>query len=206
MKTWDKFLKDVLPKVSGCPEVLAEHAIKRAAQEFFDTTRVWRLWLPAITTADQITDYALPLESRAELVRLETATLDGCEINVLAAEDLPRDWKTYPDTMAACVHTTDRKTIVLLPRPAADRTLLVEASMRPAEDSLGIEDDLFSLFVLPIAHGAIAILKEDIGTSYADAGGATYWRGQFNDAMVSHEFRRSQGYSSQRRPRRARFM
>lgn len=201
MKAWSLFLKDVMPHVPGCPEPVAEHAIRRAAQEFFEATRVWRLWLTETETEDAQTDYSLFLETKSELVRLERATLDGRDIEVRTEDDLPADWKTYPTQVGTGVHTSDRKTVVVLPPPAAGLVLLIEASLKPSNDALGIEAHLFEQYVTQIACGAVAALKEHAGKTYSDATGSLIWRARFDNHMSAADFKRYRGFSSAR-PRR----
>ncbi|MBX3653197.1 MAG: hypothetical protein KF686_03365 [Ramlibacter sp.] len=204
MKTWDKFLKDVLPKVPGCPEPVAEHALLRAAQEFLDTTRLWKRWLDPVVTREGVMEYDLELEPSSELVRLERATLDGRPITCLAQDELPTDWQTYPNTVCDCVHTVNGRTLILLPPSAGDLSLSIEASLKPADGATGIEDELFARYLLPIAHGAVSLLKEDTTTSYGDPAGAMRFRGLFDEAMTVNEFRRARGFSNTEPRRRAR--
>jgi hypothetical protein len=202
MKTWSSFLKDVLVHVPGCPEVVAEHAVLRAAQEFFETTRVWKTWLYDITTIADITEYPLIMEPKADLVRLERATLNGRPIRVRSVDELPEDWRTYQEGIEDGVHTIDRETLVLLPAQEADMVLKVEASMKPSHVATGVEDHFFDHYCRQIAAGAVAELKNHTGKSYSDPVGAANWRLDFDHHMGVTDFQRMRGYSSTRaRPR-----
>lgn len=198
MKAWSAFLPDVLQHVPGCPDPVAEHALLRAAQEFFETTRLWRLWLPDVTTVADQTNYILFLEPKSELVRLERATLNGRPIRTRTQDDLPADWQTYTQGIEDGVHTPDRKTLILLPAQDDDLVLKVEASMKPSNTATGIETDLFDQYVLQIAAGAVAMLKEHEDKSYSDAAGAATWRGKFDSHMGVADFQRFRGFSSAR--------
>lgn len=202
MKTWDQFLKDVLVHVPGCPEPVAEHAVLRAAQEFFEATHLWRLWLADdIVTVADATDYEPFPDFQTEIARIESAVLDGREIAVRSADELPADWRDNPQSVCTGVHTTDRKTIVLLPPQAAGLALKLELSLKPSNSALGIADELFAQYVRPIAAGAVALLKEHTGKSYSDGTGSLIWRVRFEDQMAGADFRRHRGFSSAR-PRR----
>lgn len=203
MKTWSLFLKDVLVHVPGCPEVVAEHALLRAAQEFFETTRLWRLWVEEdmVTEAD-VTEYEPFLDSKTEIVRLETAVLDGRPIEVRSVDDLPVDWRENPQGLCTGVHiANDRKTIVLLPPQAEGLALNVELSMKPSETALGVDDVFYAQFVRQIAAGAVCMLKEHTDKSYSDPNGALAWRARFDSHMATADFQRHRGFSSAR-PRR----
>jgi hypothetical protein len=201
MKTWDKFLKDVLPWTPGCPEPIAEHAVLRAAQEYLEGTRIWKLWLPDITTEAERTEYDLDLEPASELVRLERATLNGRPIRVRSVDELPEDWRTYTSGIEDGVHTLDGRTMVLLPAQAADMVVKVEASMRPSDSATGVEDFIFNRYCAQIATGAVAALKGHTDKSYSDLAGAGLWRERFEGHMGISDFQRFRGFSSAR-PRR----
>lgn len=199
MKTWDQFFPDILVHVPGCPDPTVEHAVLRAAQEFLDTTRVWKIWLDDTATVADQTEYFLPLESNSELVRLERATLDGRQIDVRAEEDLPADWRSYPNTLSTGVHSTDRKTMVLLPAQQSGLVLMVQASLKPSETATGVENDLFDLYREAISAGAVARLKDEVDKPYTDGVGAQKWRGRFEGHMNTTSLRRARGFSSFRR-------
>lgn len=203
IKTWSNFLKDVLVHVTGCPEPVAEFALLRAAQNFFEATHLWTEWLPDLTTDGQCTVFGLALESKSELVRLERAVLDGRPIDVRTEEMLPADWRQNPQCLRTGVHTPDRKTIVLLPVATPDLALSVQASMKPANSATGIEQNLFDQYVREIAAGAIADLKGHAEKSYSDPNGAILWQGRFNSYKFAADFQRFRGHSSARPRRRA---
>ncbi|MEO8021072.1 hypothetical protein [Polaromonas sp.] len=203
MKTWDQFFRDVLPDVPGCPEPVAEHAILRAAQEFFQRSRAWHLWLDDITTRGEISAYDLNLEPNSELVRLEGATLDGEIISLSRIEDMPSNWRTQSSGMRTCVFTTDSKTVQLLPIKAADMKLSIRASLKPSNNAPGIADDLFDLYVETIAMGAKSRLMAQPGKDYSNMAGADAWGGQFRDAVDTIKSRLWRGNAATRTRSRA---
>jgi hypothetical protein len=136
--------------------------------------------------------------ARSELVRLERATLNGRPIRVRTVDELPADWKTYTNGIEDGVHTSDRKTLVLLPAQAADLVVKVEASMKPSNAATGVEDYLFDQYVVQIAAGAVAALKEHADKTYSDQTGAMVWRGKFEHHMGVADYQRHRGFSSAR--------
>ena len=202
MKTWDQFLRDVLPDVTGCPEPVAEHAIMRAAQEFCMGSRAWRVWLDPVTTRENVTEYDIELEPSSLLARVENATLDGRIIDALAVEDLRPDWKTYSNTLSTCVFTQDGKTVTLLPQQTAGMKLLIEASLKPAENAPGVEDFIYEQYVEIIAMGAKARLMRQANKPYTDFAQALALRSDFEGLTTSAGIRRMRGMTSTRsRPR-----
>lgn len=205
MRAWEEFMPDVLPEVPGCPEIEAEHAIKRAAQEFFKTTHVWRLWLDDVTTlADEI-EYDIELEPESNLVRTMRATLDGREILCTTTAALPADWKTNTSGIRDCIHTVDRTTLILLPPPAADLILKVEASLSPSDHAGGVDDTVFDNHAEDIARGALARLMTKTGRPFTNPFAGQAKRKEFEDAMNVLAIQVQRGFSSTLPRARGRF-
>ena len=198
MKTWDQFLRDVMPYVPGCPEPVAEHALLRAAQDFCAGTQVWKIWLDDITTVADVLEYDLNLELRSELVRLERATLDGRPVVVTTEEVLPVDWKTSTAGIGTCIFTVDRKTITLLPAQTADLVLKVQACLKPSDTAEGVENFIFDQYARQIACGAKASLMMQPGKTYSNPGEGASLEAEFNGAIGGVGFQRWRGFSSAR--------
>lgn len=195
MKTWDSFYPDVLPSVMGCPDPVMNHALLRAAQEFFRRTHVWTLWLDTIRTAGRA-EYDIPLEDNTELVKLQRATLQGRQIAVIAPETLPADWKTSPSGLRSCVFTRDRKVLTLLPITSTAELLRIEASLQPSNSATGIPDEFFDLYVEAIAHGAKARIQRLAGTAFYNPQYAMDCEEMFKQAIGSIAIQQYRAFSS----------
>jgi hypothetical protein len=51
MSLWSAWLPDVVPHLPECPIPVIEHELRRAAQLFFEGSRAWRIYVPAIAVA-----------------------------------------------------------------------------------------------------------------------------------------------------------
>lgn len=152
MKPWSAFLKDVRPQVPGTPEPILEHALLRAAQTFCTETRAWKVELDPTLTVDGQLDYDINLD-RAELVRLEAATLNGNAYTV---------WRQGSDTVGdRYVFSPDGKTIEFTEQPEAGLPLVLTCSLKPSNDAIGVDDAIYDRYVAVIAAGAVAALKND---------------------------------------------
>jgi hypothetical protein len=169
MKTFEKFLPDVLPMVPGCPEPVAELAIKRAAQRFCELTRAWRVTLDAVTLSAGEDTYDLPLPDRSELVRIESARLADRDIAVAT----PNGERSRFESYLSC---DDGRTLVMNPLPAAALDLRLIVTAKPSNEALGVEDFIYGRYAPIIAMGAIGLLKQHPAKTYTDpAGGAGQW-------------------------------
>ncbi|WP_213956345.1 hypothetical protein [Variovorax sp. dw_954] len=158
MKTWSAFLPDVRPKAPGIPESIAEHAVLRAAQDFCDQTRVWQLELDPVTTQDGVLEYDIELGTGTELVRLESATLNGEPYAVWRKEGVACD---------SYVNTPDGKTIEFSRPVEAGAVLVLRCSVKPGNRAAGIADAIYDRYVGDIALLAVAELKDDEGKRQA---------------------------------------
>lgn len=152
MTPWSAFLPDVLPFVPGTSEPMAEHAIRRAAQEFCRLTRVWRVELPAITTAAADLSYPLALTDTT-LVRLESAMLDAEPLAVWRDGDA--------ESVGRFAYTNDGQSVVLSFDPGAGRQLSLVVTVQPSHTAAGLDDFLHGMYAEVIAHGAIARIGGD---------------------------------------------
>lgn len=196
MKAWSQFFPDVLPEVAGCTDPMLERALLRAAQDFCAGTHVWKLWLSDTVTALGVIDYDIEFESNSELVRLERATLDGRRIGVTVEKNLPDDWTSNSAGIAPCVFTPDRKTLTLLPPPAAGLVLRVEATLKPSNNATGVEDFIFDQYVDEIAMGALARLMQKSGMPFTNPAKGTELETKFKHEMARIGFQADRGHSS----------
>lgn len=153
MKAWELFFPDVLPSAPGMSEPMVEHHIRRAAQEFCQRTRAWRVDLAPITTLDGVAGYALPLLTLSELVRMEHATLNAQDLAV---------WRGGDASCTRYIYTPDGKTVSFNTLPGAGLPLVVTASVKPGNAATGVEDFLYDRYAECIAQGAVARLTGDM--------------------------------------------
>ncbi len=158
-KAWSTWLPDVLPHVPGCPVLVAEHEIKRAAQIFFEKSRAWHALtaLLPVTAGQATVTIALP-DAGTELVRVEAGWYDGQPIGPATAQDLDEtepDWTSQTGTPRRVVLLTPG-IVRLFPIPTANATtgLQLRVSARPSESATGIPDDLAVQYREDITQGA----------------------------------------------------
>jgi hypothetical protein len=152
MKAWSEFLRDVRPLAASTPEPVAEHALRRAAQAFCQATRAWKVELDPTRTREGVREYDLELDSNTELVRIESATLNGNDYSV---------WRTGDHPRGRYVYTPDGKTVLFADPVAAGLPLVLTCSVKPGNNATGVDDAIFDRYVDVIALGAVARLTGD---------------------------------------------
>jgi len=152
MKPWSAFLRDVRPAAPSTPEPVLEHAILRAAQEFCQRTRAWVLELDPTATFAGMSEYDIELLPTTELVRIESAKLNGEPFAV---------WKRGDSASGRYVFTPDGRTLRFSTPMSEGQSLVLTCSVKPGEDAKGIDDTLFARYVTVIALGAVAGITSD---------------------------------------------
>lgn len=173
-KAWDAWLPDVLPHVAGCPDVLATHEIKRAAQTFFRETLAWRAVLDLIDIAASEPEMRVtPDAAGTEIVRIEQAALGAVRLNPLSLDAIAiafgADWAAQTGTPEAITAVTPNS-IRFVPYPVealADKLSLTVALM-PSETATGITDELYAHYREAIADGAKSRLMRVSGQPWAN--------------------------------------
>ncbi|MNL23089.1 hypothetical protein D3C87_1444580 [compost metagenome] len=130
---------------------MLEHAILRAAQVFCEKTRAWVVELDPTLTIDGINEYDIDLPRDTELVRIESAKLNGEDFAV---------WKPGRGC-GRYVFSPDARSLRFSRPMGADQSLVLTCSLKPAETATGIDDIVFARYVRDIALGAAADIASD---------------------------------------------
>jgi hypothetical protein len=157
MKAWETFYPDVLPYITdGTPMPMVDRHLMRAAQYFCDTTRAWQMDLDPIMLAAGLKVYDMELEPGTEMVRLESATLDGDDISVWRAGSNPGNHGRY-------VFAPNGRTVGISWTPSGPMSLVLTVSARPSDTATGLDDVLSARHSKVIADGAVASLNKSVG-------------------------------------------
>lgn len=201
MREWSYFLPDVLPHVVGCPSMVAEHELKRAAQQFFEKTRAWRLTTAPVRISINQSIVTVNAGDGLDLVRIEHGTYDGKKLRVIspdALDDEPGmdDWRTQQGTPNKLVQSTPG-VVELNPIPVAATVtgLTFFVAVKPGESSLGLPDHLATAFRDSIVAGAKAKLMLYKDATWSNAGLAATFEAVFNEAIGNANFEAAKGFS-----------
>jgi hypothetical protein len=170
VRTWDVFFPDVLPEVLGCPEPTVERALLRAAQEWCEKTRCWRVDLDAITLIADTADYDVAYPTQAEGVQFVGATINGNDIELETLEGTTTAERRRGTGGSRRILSHDQRIVTVIPTPAAAGTLVITAVLKPSESATGVPNDIADRFREEIATGALARLLMANKTEWSNAG------------------------------------
>lgn len=141
---------EYLAGVPGCSFITASQAVRRAAQEFCERTRAWRVALPAQSTTANVTDYLFNVDAGQTIVRTLKATVDGHPFLLLRPSD------AGPGVRGIVVH--NEREYSIHPAPAAGQQVVFFCAVAPANNAAGIDSNVYAKYARAIAMGAKAEL------------------------------------------------
>lgn len=208
MQAWASWFPDLLPHVPGCPQVLAEHELRRAAQVLMRRTRAWQVDVPAVAVgAGQDVVTVAPPSADHELVRVEAAWYDGRPLEPTTAEALDAlyadDWRAHTGTPSKYIQMVPGE-IRLYPVPVADAVtgLSVRLSVAPSETAAGLPDDIALRFRDDVQVGAKARLMLYPGRPWTNPELAAVYGQAFDSLVGTATATAARSYSRARIPSR----
>ena len=204
MTPWSYWQPDVMPYVPGCPVLVFEHELRRAAQIFLRASRAWQVdEAPRPVTAGQAEVSIAPGNPEQELVRLEAAWYDGRPLRIQTSEqlDLERtlDWISHtgaPDSLVQMVPGVVR--LYPIPLVAADTGLRLRLSVAPSDVSTGLPDDIAVRFREEMTTGVLARLMLQIGKPWTNPDRGMMYEARFNEFVGRGNVAAARSFSSGR--------
>jgi hypothetical protein len=195
--SWDAYLPEVMLDVPGCPDSVAINAVKQAAIEFCNQSRIWREQLTDLSTAQGTPDYSLVglVPADSEVLAVHKVQHDDLSkpLSTIAKQHLDRYRLTSTEEKPYYFNGDDPMTLRLYPTPDAVYTLLVWASLKPTRASTEGPEFLYNNWLEPIAHGAKARLKA-MSRPWADKNMIKFHRREFINGWVEARIRDSKSH------------
>lgn len=157
MKPITDFLPKVLSRAPGCAEPVALDAIRQAAKELCETSRIWRLE-DSFEIAGAI-DELMVAPTGAEIFEIESARLDERPLTPRTVSWLDEHrptWRTDTTAQNFAEHITQTEPGSVRIVPRATGTLSLALFLTVSEKAEYLPDWMLSLYARDIADGAIA--------------------------------------------------
>lgn len=171
---WRDWFPDVLPRVPGCPDILAEHELRETAQALMEQTGLWvREALPQPVLANQKAVVLDTGDPDAVTARINDAWLDGRRLNPLTPEAMcarTDDWTAQVGRPFACF-MDEPGMARLFPIPSTDAVSGFTARLRvmPSDAAPGLPDALARTVKAAVVGGALARLFLYTGKPWTNA-------------------------------------
>lgn len=175
MKPFNDLFDDFLAGVPGCSYPVAVGALRRAALEFCERTRVWRVALPAHATSAGVTDYLFAPGIDRTIVRTLSATVDGQPVLLLRPD------QAGPGAAGIVVHNT--REFSIYPAPSAGQQVVFRCALAPSRSATGLDDAIYEDHADAIATGAKAALFDMQNQPFTNPRAAIDERSRFEVAI-----------------------
>lgn len=191
------FLPLVLPHVPGCPEFVAETAIRSAAIEFCERSDYLHHETDPATVVAGVARYDLDLPAQTMLGRVISASLGGVPLtpstpDALARLYAGRDWRTVEGSPSYVTqYGTCEVILAPIPQQTVPGGLALVLSLVPSRDSQGCDSVLWERWAEQIADGALYRLHEMAGQPFFNAPAAAFRRARFEMAITKAKLERN---------------
>lgn len=184
MKPIDDFLPLILPRAPGCPEPIAFDAIRQAAIEFCERTRIWRDTDQFM--ADEFGDIFAPAQS--VIHQIEDARFDGHRLTPVSVQDLNErypgyDWTTQSGDHPKYITQIHPNTVKIV--PAWEGMITMTLLLKPSNDAQELPDFIFDQYARTIADGALAEILMIPGQPYTNPQGWAMYSQRFQQRLDS---------------------
>jgi hypothetical protein len=173
---FEEFLPDVLPYVTGVPEVVAISAIRDSAIDFCRKTNYWQYDIGPLTIENGQSEVSLSVDFDVDVnvVRVMQVYLGEHLLIPRSMDELARTFRSsnwrllegFPQ-----FYTQKRYNVLqIVPAPqlASPEQLYVRVSLAPTRNSTEAKRELFDHYLDTIASGARAMLYKTPGQPYFD--------------------------------------
>lgn len=162
-----------MPHLPGCSDVLASQALVDSAIDFCNTSMVLRERLEESKTVAGASLYDPSTLAFHRVSRITKVWVDGRELQPVVAQavGITPDTQQIPRGFYVTREGTD-VLLNLLPTPDAEYSLQVEAVLRPARETLQLDDGLFDIWLEPVLEGAKARLMAIPDQPFSNPAGA----------------------------------
>lgn len=195
---FDDFLPEVLPEVSGCPDIVAVNAVRNAAIEFCERGNFWKVDMDTIATEAGVLTYDLdsPVNG-SRVIQVMTLFCDGKEIYPRTEEWLDaheEEWRTYQN-VPQFYFQPNPDTITLARVPDGVYSITGTVSLCPRRKATGIEQFILENHLETIASGAKSRLMALPNVLWSNPELSAYHAGKFNSGIASASVASAKGFS-----------
>lgn len=186
---YESFLPDVVQFVRDVPEIVAVQAIRNAAIQFCEKTRVLQTELQPMDMTAEVSVYGFEPDVGYKVVDIMEAWYGDQLLIPKAVEELTRIYRTSNwndlDGNPYYYFRSRTQEITLVPKPKVTEAakLKLRVAVVPSRASSVIDEEIFERYYEYITLGARARLYDTSGQPYYDPKAAQLYLKRFSDSM-----------------------
>lgn len=207
MSSLDSFLPYVRPWAPGVPDPTAYKAIRQAAIDFCERTRLWQYEDDYdVTEQDCIGGIFTP--NGSQLHDIEIVMFNGQELIPKAPRDIDRlekGWRTGDLGSGLPKYYTQTEQNALRLVPAMDGHVYLSLRLKPAQDATELPDFISREYNEVIGWGALSRILTVPGQSYTNPDLAMFYAQKFIEKLDRLNLKGSTGQQNARKRSKASF-
>lgn len=194
-------LPEVLPYVTDCPQLLATNAIRNAAIEFCERTRLWTYTPAAISLVASTSAYTPTLPSETVLVEILQAHYDERQLPAKSPDELTRlyrgeNWVTKEaEPLYHFREAPSQIRLVPIPNTSEADALELRVALAPSRAGTLIDSEIAERFTEVIAIGARARLHGLAGQPFFNPAEAAREERKFKSLITDARIKANRGYA-----------
>lgn len=196
------FIPKVAVEVGSCPRPIMIDAIKQTIVRFCELSNSWKETLPAIPVLTTVRAIVVTHPSLARVLKILRANYNATgilsPIIPSRADELYPNWDIDLSGSPEVIFMVSDDEIRLAPHPSVAANLVVEAVLRPSEDTTVVPDFIWLTHAQLIADGAKAHLMAQFGVDWSNPERAKQLQEQFDAGAMSLNVAQGTGYTRAR--------
>ena len=195
---YETLLPEILPMLDGCPDTLAENAIRSAAIEFCERTGAYQSELDPVTTVANIYEYDLEAPSDTVVHKLMWVSFQGKDLEPISStllEQRKPKWRDLSNASVPEYYIQQSKTLfwmVPVPNATSAASTIVRAQLKPSYLSSTCDEQIMDEYRDAVINGALFRLLRMPGKAWSDIQGAQIYGNLFGEAAMTAERRSRQ--------------
>lgn len=187
--SYEAFLPDVVQFVKDVPEIVAVQAVRNAAIQFCEKTRVLQTELSPMNMTAQVASYGFEPDIGYKVVDIMEAWYGDQLLIPKAVEELTRIYRTSNwndlDGNPYYYFRSRTQEVTLVPKPKVSETnkLKLRVAVVPSRSSSVIDEEIFERYYEIITLGARARLYDTPNQPYYEPKSAQLYLKRFSDGM-----------------------
>ena len=181
------YLSEILPYAIGVPHPTAIKAIRNAAIDFCERTKLWKYESTTAVLATDPATSSLITPTDSAVFDIEVALFNGFELMPKAPRDLDvtqRGWRTGDLGLGNPTYITqiNQNTMTIVPQSSDDGSLYLCLRLKPSQTAATLPDFLID-YAECIGWGALGRVLSIPAQPYTNPSLATYYAARCNDKI-----------------------
>ena len=191
MASYSSLVKEVLPYVPLCPDLLVERNLRSAAIEFCERSKAYILDMDPFTTTSGVYEYDFDIPTGTEVHQILYMTYDGQDMDPISPRSLELnypDWRDKSGNPHVYLQKTPT-TFWVVPVPSGPKEVIASVALKPSRTSNSIDTTVSNQYRDAIIYGALYRLLRIPNREWTEIGSAQEYLYQFNLEIQQAELR-----------------